>query len=495
MKNQTNIALAFALIILLLVGQGFFSLTYFNTIASQTENLYNHSYTVSTAARNISINIISMHRYMKNVALAETEEKIKTASSMVDIHEDRVLKSFNLIFDRYLGKRSDIQSAYKTFLDWKVIRDEAIFLKTIGNSSQSADITRKAGAIHVDLLNQETQKLIDFTDHKAKIFLSNAVNAKDQAFTIITILLITTFIASIFTSYYAVKRLNSAQADMKRRIHLIDQNILIAKFDIQGVVLDISNHLCRYLGITKNKIMGKQANFFINDSDGDVQPENILNIVKTGKFWEGVIRRINADGEAQWIQSVVHPELDENYMVHGYTNIIHDITDQELSITDTLTGLHNRRYFESVIKKEISITNRNKITLTFAVIDIDYFKKYNDHYGHPAGDIALRNVAQALKQSLRRPNDYVFRLGGEEFGIILSGLDSEYSIKFLEQIRNNVEMLKIEHVVSDVCKYITISLGAHIYTGSNYLDSNELYIKADEALYKAKVKRNNIVVT
>jgi len=495
MKNQTNIALAFTLIILLLVGQGFFSLSYFSTITSQTENLYNHSYTVSTAARNISINIVSMHRYMKDVVLAETEENLTTASSMVGIHEDRVLRNFNLIFDRYLGKRSDIQSAYKTFLDWKAIRDEVIILKIMGNNSESARITKNKGAEHINLLNQETQKLIDFTDHKAKVFLSNAVKARNHAFTVVTVLLITTFIVSILTSYYAVRRLNSAQSDMRNRIHLIDQNILIAKFDVNGVVLDISNHLCRYLGVTKNKILGQKANFFINDRDGDVQPVNILNIVETGKIWEGVIRRISAFGEIQWIQSVVHPELDSNFMVHGYTNIIHDITDQELSITDTLTGLHNRRYFESVIKNEISITNRNKTTLTFAVIDIDYFKKYNDHYGHPAGDIALKSVADALKQACRRPNDYVFRLGGEEFGILLSGMDPDHSIKFLEKIRNNVEKLKIEHTASDVSKYVTISLGAHIYSGSGSLDSNQLYIKADEALYEAKAKRNNIVVS
>jgi len=495
MKNQTYIGLAFAIIILLLVSQGLYSLSYFNTIATQTKNLYNHSYTVSNAARNISINLISMHRLMKDVALADSMQDIKTASSMVDKHEGRVHKNFNLIFDRYLGKRSDIQSVYKAFLDWKAIRDEVIFLKTTGKNSESANITKNAGAKHIRLLNQETQKLIDFTDIQAKIFLTNAVQARNNAFTVITVLLITTFIASILTSYYALKHLISAQKEMSSRIHLIDQNILIAKFDIHGVVVDISNHLCRYLGVTKNKILGKKTNFFITDDDGDVQPDNIFNIINTGKTWEGVIRRVSTNGDIQWIHSSVHPEFDENYKPCGYTNVILDITDQELSITDTLTGLYNRRHFESVIEKEITLRNRNKTTLTFAVIDIDYFKKYNDHYGHPAGDTTLRNVAHALKQSLRRPNDYVFRLGGEEFGIILTGLDTEHSINFLEAIRKNIEMLKIEHIESDVCKFVTISSGAHVYNGRNTLDSNQLYVKADEALYEAKIKRNHVVVT
>lgn len=204
---------------------------------------------------------------------------------------------------------------------------------------------------------------------------------------------------------------------------------------------------------------------------------------------------MNADGVVQWIHSVVHPELDENYVVCGYTNIINDITDQELSITDTLTGLHNRRYFDNMIEKEIRVANRNKVSLTFAIIDIDYFKKYNDYYGHPAGDSALIRVAQVFKQSLMRPSDYAFRLGGEEFGIIFSGLNTKQSFEYLETIRGRVENLEIEHCESDVCKFITISLGAYISQGPDSLDSNQLYVKADQALYEAKTKRNHVVVT
>lgn len=495
MKNQNNIGLVFALIILLLIVQGVFSLSYLNTIASQAENLYQHPYAVSNAARNIRINLVSMHRYMNEVTLAENEEEIRKASSLVHEHEQQVLRNFGIIFERYLGDHSDIQSAYEAFIDWKVIRDEIIFLKMKGSNKEAIDISRSKGEDYVALLTRETQKLIDFADNKAKSFLNHAVEAETHAYTVIIILLLATVIASIFSSYYAVRRLNSAQIDMKSRIHLIDQNILMAKLDSDGVILDLSSHLCRYLGVSKNEITGKQADFFINDAGGEVQPEYISKIVSTGKTWEGEIRRVNADGVAQWIHSVVYPELDENYVVCGYTNIINDITDQELSITDTLTGLHNRRYFDNMIEKEIRIANRNKVSLTFAIIDIDYFKKYNDYYGHPAGDSALIRVAQVFKQSLMRPSDYAFRLGGEEFGIIFSGLNTKQSFEYLETIRDRVENLEIEHCESDVCKFITISLGAYISQGPDSLDSNQLYVKADQALYEAKTKRNHVVVT
>ncbi len=495
MKNKTNTSLVFTFIILLLVGQGVISLTYLKTIASQTENLYQHPYAVSNAARNISINLVSMHRYMKDVVLAENELKIQAATALVDEHEQLVLKNFDLIFDRYLGKRSDIQSAYTAFIDWKAIRDEVIFLKMRGKNTEAADITRNIGADHVALLNKETQKLIDFADNKAKTFLGNAVEAEKHAFVVIIALLIVTVITSVYISYHAMQRLNSTQTEMKSRIHLIDQNILMVSMDKNGVILDISNHLCRYLGVVKNEVIGKQSDFLINDYEGGVQPETVFKIVSTGKTWEGRIRRVADNGRVQWIQSAVHPELNDNYEVCGYTNIINDVTDQELSITDTLTGLHNRRYFDEVIEKEIGIARRNKTFLAFSIIDIDYFKNYNDHYGHPAGDNVLVRVAQVLKQSLKRPNDYAFRLGGEEFGVIFSGLNARQSFEFLEGIRKAVENLHIEHCESHVCKILTISLGAYINPWANTIESHQLYVKADQALYEAKIKRNHVVVT
>lgn len=499
MDSKIHISLVLGIIIFLLVGLGAFSLFYLNAIASEIQNLYNHPYAVSNAARNININLVSMHRYMKDVALAENEQQIRNATNFVDKHEQHVLDNFDTIYDRYLGKQSDIQSAYKAFRDWKVIRDEVIFLKTKGEDKNAADITRNKGADHVALLNKETQKLIDFADNKAKTFIKNATDKKKHALIVVIILLVITVIGSIIISYYAVHRLSMAQLDTKSRMHLIDQNILLAKFDENGVILDISSNLCRYFQVTKNEIIGKQADFFIRDDGGDIKPENIFKIASTGKTWEGEIRRVSADGIVQWIHSAVHPELDEDYVVRGYTNIIHDITDrktvEELSITDTLTGLHNRRYFDNVFEKQIRIAHRNKTCLTFAVIDIDYFKKYNDHYGHPAGDSALIKVTQVLKQSLKRPNDYAFRLGGDEFGIMVFDLNTEQTYEFLENIRKRVEELEIEHCESGACKYLTLSIGAHVNPNGDIFDSNQLYVKADEALYKAKLHRNHVAVT
>lgn len=499
MHNLRNIGVVFGIIIVLQVALGSSSLFYLNSIAKEAKNLYQHPYAVSNATRNVNINLISMHRYMKDVVLAEDEMQLHTAKEHVDQYEKKVQENFNIIFNRYLGSQKDIQTVYSAFLDWKAIRDEVIFLKTQGKDQKAAHITKNKGAQHVALLNQETQKLINFADNKANIFFNNAVKSKNNALTVITSLFIITVLSSIFIAFYSLKRLRKAQQEVKSRMYLIDQNILMATFDSDGVILDISSKLCRFLGAAKQDMIGKKSHFFTDIKNNDLQPKDILITASTGAPWEGDWCIKTQDGQLKWIHSLIHPELDENYNVCSYSNIIQDISDrkaiEELSITDPLTKLYNRRYFDQTLEKELRLAARNKSSVTLAIIDIDYFKKYNDCYGHPAGDQALIQIAQVFSQSLNRPNDYIFRLGGEEFGFIFSDFNREQTFLFLDHIRAKVELLNISHVDSDIAKSMTVSIGAHISSHDHRLDSNQLYIKADEALYQAKQKRNQVIIT
>ena len=135
-----------------------------------------------------------------------------------------------------------------------------------------------------------------------------------------------------------------------------------------------------------------------------------------------------------------------------------------------------------------------KVNGTVVILDIDFFKEYNDHYGHQAGDNALKQVAHSLRQSLKRPSDFVFRLGGEEFGIIMNGLDSPQVAEILNKIQNDVESLHIKHEYSKVHENLTVSIGASIYTSVKDLRVEDFYLTADKALYEAKKKRNCIVI-
>ncbi len=178
--------------------------------------------------------------------------------------------------------------------------------------------------------------------------------------------------------------------------------------------------------------------------------------------------------------------------------MLEDISDrkrlEEVSVTDNLTSLYNRRKFDDVMEAEIKLAKRRKTYLSLAIIDIDYFKNYNDHYGHPAGDSTLVRVASALKSNFNRPNDYVFRLGGEEFGVVFSDLEKQQSLDLLECLRQSIESLNIEHVESKVSDVLTISIGGRVCGDGDMCQKDVFYSEADGALYDAKKPRNTIAL-
>jgi diguanylate cyclase (GGDEF)-like protein len=127
-------------------------------------------------------------------------------------------------------------------------------------------------------------------------------------------------------------------------------------------------------------------------------------------------------------------------------------------------------------------------------MDIDYFKQYNDTYGHQMGDNVLVQVATTLKNSLNRADDYCFRLGGEEFGILFEADSKAQSIEFTDLIRKNIENLHIPHSASSVGPHITVSIGLICEEANSVLDADMVYKQVDDLLYEAKRGGRNCVV-
>jgi len=169
---------------------------------------------------------------------------------------------------------------------------------------------------------------------------------------------------------------------------------------------------------------------------------------------------------------------------------------ENVSYTDSLTGLHNRRYFNFIYDRELKRARRNRSYITFMMLDIDYFKQYNDTYGHIEGDFALKSVAKVLKDTLKRPSDYLFRLGGEEFGVLLSDTDESSSAKLARDICDAVRARELKHENSKAGEFVTISIGVVCCIADDALDEKIVLSRADEMLYKAKESgRDRYVIT
>lgn len=164
------------------------------------------------------------------------------------------------------------------------------------------------------------------------------------------------------------------------------------------------------------------------------------------------------------------------------------------SKTDGLTQIFNRRHFDETFDTAWRFSTRNNLPISIIMIDIDYFKKYNDHYGHQQGDEALKQVAQILKGFAKRANDLLARYGGEEFIIMHQPDSKEHLKKTLNFIIEAINDAKIPHETSEVSEYISVSAGACLIDvpGGWMKDYKELAVKvADQALYKAKNKGRN----
>ena len=164
---------------------------------------------------------------------------------------------------------------------------------------------------------------------------------------------------------------------------------------------------------------------------------------------------------------------------------------QRLVHLDGLTEVANRRRFDQHLSKEWRRLGREQAPLSLILCDIDYFKKYNDFYGHQAGDACLRQIAQAMVRVAKRPSDLVARYGGEEFAIILPNTDAEGAVQVAQLIGAEIKLLNIPHAESDVSNVVTASLGISSQVPHPEMLVGSLIFSADRSLYAAKNQGRN----
>ena len=159
---------------------------------------------------------------------------------------------------------------------------------------------------------------------------------------------------------------------------------------------------------------------------------------------------------------------------------------QELSTKDGLTGISNRRHFDETLDDDLNDAAQNNSAVSLILIDIDYFKGFNDTYGHQLGDDCLKEVANLLSKSCLNPQDMAARYGGEEFVALLSGTTETEALKVANRFREMLSAAAIKHENSDVSEHVTVSMGIATHDTANPYSAKELIEAADKALYKAK---------
>lgn len=281
--------------------------------------------------------------------------------------------------------------------------------------------------------------------------------------------------------------------------HAAEGIILI---NYEGIILECNPQIQRMLGYREEQLLNRDIHSLYHPDNLSKIPSQ-LEKLKNGKAV--FIERLLKTSKNTYLECEQSGKrISDKHIILIYRDITErkvaemalekaNLMLQQLAVLDGLTGIPNRRKFDETLSQEWYRAQREKQQIGVILGDIDYFKQYNDHYGHQKGDECLKKVAEVLTATVHRPSDLVARYGGEEFIVLLPDTALEACIIIAEKMRTSVEKLAIEHMASGISATLTMSFGVATIFPSGEFNSGQLIIPADKALYRAKGEGRNRV--
>ena len=327
-------------------------------------------------------------------------------------------------------------------------------------------------------------------------------------------------IGGFFTFHFAVYITNLIEAQQQLKLNVIklketeERFRLLAEFSSDMITMHNEDSEFIYISPAVKEIikyeypelLGKKIEEFIHPDDISHAKAMFAKALNEG-FAASTHRFRRKIGDYVWIESTLKSVDNQELGSKRVINVSRNITDRKLtehklqeanqllsrlSYMDGLTGIANRRFFDETLEKEWPLLTNAPLTLI--MFDIDYFKKFNDTYGHLEGDHCLQAIAKAISQQVSNFTTFTFcRYGGEEFALILPFTDLEKGMQIAHLVQKAVQSLKIPHKSSEIADIITLSIGVAMVLPNHSSKPKDLIQKADSALYLSKTKGRNTI--
>lgn len=267
-------------------------------------------------------------------------------------------------------------------------------------------------------------------------------------------------------------------------------------------LLDFNDAICSSLGYDRDELLTmNMAHFDSHLKEATAREEIVAKLMEGGSLtYESSFSRMGGSTFPVEVTLKYISRTKKNYMV----GVARDSTERkkteakllDISNRDGLTGLYNRRYMDDQLNQEWARLGQEGKPISLVMLDVDFFKTYNDHYGHRGGDDCLKTVSHELTLLVNRPGDIIARYGGEEFVVILPATDSAEASYLAEILRMGIESLKLAHKKSEIADHLTLSVGVATLIPGAGLTPKMLIEHADNALYRAKqLGRNRVEVS
>lgn len=384
------------------------------------------------------------------------------------------------------------------------------------NPSRVQEITttyRLLGLINQENIVQE-DNFIYTTQNDLKFILKEKATTSYFSFIytiyfkFMLILLISILVIGIIMRIRTEKMLRAQATQLKLNNEIFNKNICSSTADINGVIISVSDALCKCTGYKRDELISKKHSIFKHKDTPEEIYKDLWMSISSGHIWQGQLKNRKKDGSEYYVDMIIYPKFDKKDVITSYETIVHDISLEKLlenfneklelqvkektreleklAMTDKLTGIFNRVKLDNDLETNFNYFKNFGENFSIIIIDIDNFKNVNDTHGHQVGDIILQELTHQIQKNIRS-TDVLGRWGGEEFLVICSKSDMNTSYDLAEKLRKNIEEYSFSRV-----KKLTICAGVCDIKYANNLEKMVSY--ADTALYDAKHSgRNNVL--